>query len=220
MTRCAREPECPEEGFAWKPPSPLQFRVETERLLLRPYEPADVEPLFEAVNASREALVPWLPWARSDHRVIASTMRYVSSQIMALTDTDALIAGGLGVAITDKTDGSFVGGTGFHDLRRDSASCEIGYWIRADRHGQGLCTEAVRHWIAWLLETPDKGGLGLNRIRIFCSADNTPSARVPEKLGLRAEVRQRLDYHVPGYGVTDRLGWGVLAEEWDAGGRE
>ena len=58
-----------------------------------------------------------------------------------------------------------------------------------------------------------EGGLGLNRVRVFCSADNTPSSRVPEKLALTPELRQRADYFVPDHGVTDRLGWGVLAGE-------
>ena len=57
--------------------------------------------------------------------------------------------------------------------------------------------------------------MGLRHVRIYCSAANAPSRRVIEKLGVRQEVHQREDFFVPGVGVTDRLGWGVMTEEWD-----
>jgi RimJ/RimL family protein N-acetyltransferase len=40
------------------------YRIETERLVLRCYEPEDAALLKEAVDASLEHLQPWMPWAR------------------------------------------------------------------------------------------------------------------------------------------------------------
>ena len=213
MTRCFREPEAPGEGHAWKEPDPLDLCVETPRLLIRPYELDDAPGLFDAVNAGRDALLPWLPWARTEHREMASTLNFISGQVLRLRKP--LPPEGVALGVFDKASGELLGGSGFHDLRRDTASVEIGYWVRADRHNQGVCTEATAHWISRLLSPQGSGGLGLKRIRVYCSAENKASARVPEKLGLRAEVMQRADYYVPHHGVTDRLGWGVLADEWD-----
>lgn len=213
MTRCHSEPEAPDEGYAWKEPDPLELRVRTPRLLLRPYELDDAQRLFDAVNADRESLLPWLPWARTEHRQIASTLHFISGQILRLAKP--LPPDGVALGVFDASTEELLGGSGFHDLRRDTASVEIGYWVRGDRQRQGICTEATAHWLSKLLAPQDHGGLGLRRVRVYCSADNKASARVPEKLGLRAEVMQRGDYYVHHHGVTDRLGWGVMADEWD-----
>lgn len=218
MTRCASETERPDEGLAWRPPRRLATRVETPRLVIRGYELDDAPAVFEAINASREHLLPWLPWV-DDHRELAGTVRYIASQMVIASDPSTLSGDGsrmgLGVGIFEREGGAFVGGTGFNDVRPSTASAETGYWIRADRAGRGYCTEAMRHWLSWLLGAQEAGGLGLARVRIYCSSANAASRRIPEKLGLRQEVHQRADVHTPGVGVTDRLGWGVLRDEWD-----
>jgi RimJ/RimL family protein N-acetyltransferase len=216
VTRCANEPEFPRQGFAWTAPHPLEVRVETPRLSIRGYVLEDAALAFEAINASRSELVPWMLWARDQHHHPADSTKYISEQIVAMRQPDRISALGVGIFERDgDCEGAFIGGTGFHDLRRDTACAETGYWIRSDRHRRGYCTEAMRHWISFCLKPQPAGGLGLNRLRIFCSAENTGSVRVCEKLGLRKELHQRADYFVPTVGVTDRLGYGVLAEEWD-----
>lgn len=213
MTRCHREPEAPHEGFAWTEPDPLELTVHTPRLIIRLWELHEAARMFEVINACRDSLLPWLPWARTEHFHLSSTTEYVAKQLNR--SRRPFTADGIGLGIFEKATGQLLGGSGLHDLRRDTASVEIGYWVRGDRRNQGFCTEAVAHWISKLLAPQARGGLGLNRIRVYCSADNKASARVPEKLGLTPEVMQRQDYHVPHHGVTDRLGWGVLASEWD-----
>ncbi len=42
-------------------------RLEGERIVVRPWRAGDGAVLFEAVDASREAILPWLPWGRSSH---------------------------------------------------------------------------------------------------------------------------------------------------------
>ncbi len=218
MTRCASEHEKVDEGLAWRPPSSLTVRVETPRLVIRSRTLEDGPALFEAINASRDRLLPWMPWARTDHFDLASTTEYLAGRISTAQDPSQLIGEGaqrgFDVGIFER-EGACVGGTGFNDVRPSTASAETGYWIRGDCHGRGYCTEAMRHWISWLLRPQDAGGLGLQRLRIYCSSANKASQRIPQKLGLRQEVMQRADYYVPDVGVTDRLGWGVLADEWD-----
>lgn len=213
MTRCANEPEFPAEGFAWTPPAQiLPVPLESERLVIRAYELDDIPEVVETIRSNREQLQPWMPWAADEAWSPAHAGKFICEQIIALQDPKAFAAVGLGVF--DRATGEFLGGSGVHDVRRDTASCETGYWIRADRRGRGYAGEACARAISWALG-PQPAGLGLRRVRAFCSKDNTASVRVLEKLGLRKELHQRLDYHVPHYGVTDRLGFGVLADEWD-----
>jgi RimJ/RimL family protein N-acetyltransferase len=102
-----------------------------------------------------------------------------------------------------------------HDLQRASASCETGYWIHREAGGQGYAGEACAATISWAMKPAGEGGLGLRRVRVICSGANHRSVRVIEKLGLPKELHQRQENHLPGVGLTDRLGWGVMAHEWD-----
>ena len=212
MTRCASERETG-LGLGWTAPDPLPVRVETPRLVLRVYELDDAPALFEAVSTGRDALLPWMVWARDTHRDQAETTHFITSKMMDLRDPGKLDNVVLGVF--ERESGRLVGGTGIHGISRDTASAEAGYWIRGDARGRGYATEAARHAISWALRPQAEGGMGFRRVRIYCSAANAPSRRVIEKLGIRQEVHQREDFFVPGVGVTDRLGWGVMAGEWD-----
>lgn len=213
MTRCQSEMNFPSPGLGWTAPVPVRCQIETPRMVIRPYRLNEAHQINSIINANRDTLLPWMPWARSQHAEVAGTAKYIAEQILAQSAGHAFAS--IGVGIFERENGEFLGGTGVHDVRTDTASCETGYWIRGDRCGQGLATEACRHLISWALTDQSAGGLGLRRVRIFCSAANAASRRIPEKLGLRQEVHQRDDYYIEGLGPTDRLGWGVMADEWD-----
>jgi len=208
-----------DKGLNWTPLTPVPTTIETPRLLLRPYRPEDGPEIHRVVNANREHLSTFMPWARDAHRTVEGSIAFAAEHARIAAEPvgpnrDQRPAN-LVLAIIERATGAIVGGTGYHDARPDSASCETGYWVVADRAGRGYVTEAMRHWISRLLERQTAGGLGFNRVRIYCSHANAASRRVCEKLGLRVEGHQRADLFVEGIGVTDRLGWGVLAAEWD-----
>lgn len=197
----------------WESPVPiLAMPLETERLVIRCYTLDDVDALFEAIDANRDALLPWMSWASAGHRSRVHTAKFVTEQILACEDHATFQAVSLG--IFERASGSLVGSTGIHCLHRGSSSCETGYWIRPEVRGRGYAGEACARTISWAMGD-QPGGLGLRRVRAFSSADNMASRRVLEKLGLPLESVQREDYYVEGYGLTDRLGWGVLRCEWD-----
>jgi RimJ/RimL family protein N-acetyltransferase len=212
MTRSLNEVIVPASGYRWSAPDVVRCHLETPRLTVRAYRLEDAEAVFRTTNDHREHLLPWMPWA-SGVRQIADSAKYIAEQIIATTAGPIFSV--IGVGIFERDSGEFLGGTGVHDLQPNAASCDVGYWIRGDRCGQGIATEACRHVMSWAFSDPSAGGLGLRRLGIYCSSANAASRRVPEKLGLRLEVRQRENYYVEGLGLTDRLGWGVMAQEWD-----
>lgn len=57
--------------------------------------------------------------------------------------------------------------------------------------------------------------LGVHRIEAFCVADNTGSAHVLEKIGLRQEARLRDKEYYKGR-WWDRLVYAVLEPDWRA----
>jgi RimJ/RimL family protein N-acetyltransferase len=202
----------------WSRPDPLPGAVETERLLIRPYEPADAGALFEAIDRSREALLPWMVWTLSDHQTEADSAYYIEHGRRSAEKPDCT---DFSLGIFERPTGRFLGGTGFHRIEPGVRDVEIGFWLRPDAQGRGLCTEAIGALISSAFVAQSDGGWGFRRVHLFCGTENTTSRRVMERLGLRLEQRTRQDRyldtltHGGATGYHDNLGYAVLADEWD-----
>lgn len=192
----------------WRKPDPLPDPVaQTARLIVRAYRPGDARALHQAVEASREALLPWLPWARDGNRTveICRDLIHEFSRRSSQVEADDFVLG-----IFDRASGALLGGTGFHRIDPEAACAEIGYWIHADHRRLGLCREATA-----ALVTAGFREWGFRRIKISCADRNTGSVRLIERLGLRLEARERAERFVEGHGYVDSLTYAVLREEWD-----
>lgn len=195
----------------WKAPRPLPAECRTPRLILRFWRPEDAAGMLTALEVDRASFLPWLPWVAVDNRTLPECIY----QIEKLRRESEAGDGNFVLGIFDRASGEAVGGTGLHRIEPECHQAEIGYWMRADRRGQGMCTEAVAHLISWGFLEQERGGWGLRRIEIFCAAANAASQRVPRKLGLTQDVARRKHRFVPAVGWDDTLGWGVLRGEWD-----
>lgn len=201
----------------WEPPDPLPDSLRTRRLLIRAYRPADARALFDTVNRSRDSLLPWLPWAATQHLTPEQSaesidlFQRVAAERPMRPEHNAVFGYVLGIFRAD--DGALIGGTGFNRIVHESADAETGYWLAADARGQGCCTEAVGALIDWGMRPARDGGWGLRRVRIFAAAANAASCAVPRRLALREEARFVRDRWVPGHGWCDTIGWGVTAGE-------
>ena len=159
------------------------YRIRTDRLVLRCWDPHDAPRVKEAVDSSLDHLRPWMPWAREEPRPLeekAELLRRFRGQF----DLGRNFVYG----IFDREESEVVGGSGLH-TRVGPDAFEIGYWIRADRIGQGLATEATAALTRVGLEL-----CGGDRIEIRVDPSTTRSAAVPRKLGFREEatLRRRL----------------------------
>jgi ribosomal-protein-serine acetyltransferase len=141
----------------------------TERLLLEPVSDAHAESLLQAVVDSREELLPWMPWAREPS--LEGTRRQIERSGSAWIEDSEFH-----FCLVEQTTRQVLGVAG---LNRDrDGSAELHYWIRSDRSGRGLTTEASRALIAWAPRA-----LGLHRLTLWAGRDNAPSRRVASKLG-------------------------------------
>jgi RimJ/RimL family protein N-acetyltransferase len=201
----------------WTAPRPLPGPVTTERLNVRRLERGDGPALYRAIEASRDRILPWMAWALTDHQVVDDTVFYVERQRRA---AGTPVCREYAMLIVDRAGGEVLGATGLHDIRPALRQAEIGYWVRGDRQGQGLCTEALAGLLGAALRPAEDGGWGFRRIVIYNAVENPASRRVCEKLGLRLELRSRgaryLSPKAGGPGYHDLLGFAVLADEWDA----
>lgn len=213
MTQCSSENLFPAEGFGWKAPDPLPLEFESDRLILRAYTHEDPPELIRVIGESRDKLLPWLPWAKTAHMDFESSLAFVMERRMSHREPQSCKQIVLGMFLKDT--GELIGGSGIHDIRPDTASCEAGYWCAASHRRKGYSEEACRRVISWAMATHAQGGMGLRRVRIYTSSGNEGSTALANKFGITKEVEQRDDYFVQGFGISNRCGWGVLADEWD-----
>ena len=183
---------------------PPPYRIVTERLVVRCWDPRDAPLLLEATVASLEHLRPWRPWADDEPMSLPGQVEKLRRFRARFDLGEDFI-----YAILDAGETQVLGGTGLH-RRVGDAAFEIGYWIRADRLREGLVTEAVA-----ALTRVAFAVCGVDRVEIHVETANVASARVPPRLGYREEarLRRRLPAGIPGGEPRDMVVYTLFAAE-------
>ena len=118
--------------MAWEGP-PAPYRIETERLVIRCYEPRDAPLLHEAVDSSVDHLQEFMPWSR-ERKTLAETVDLIKGFRAAFDTAENFVCG---IFPADET--QLLGGTGLHP-RLEPGGLEIGYWIREGETRRGIAT--------------------------------------------------------------------------------
>ena len=94
------------------PPTTIDLPGELvgRRVLLRPYEPEDAAALKEAIEESREALRPWMPFADAHQTIEESIDWCVRSK------ASWLLRQPINLGIWERETGRYLGGSGFPRL--------------------------------------------------------------------------------------------------------
>ena len=146
------------------------IRIETERLILRPWTREDLEDFY--AYSSIEGLGQMAGW-------IPSKSMEESSVIL-----DIFIREKKTFAIELKASGRVIGSLGIEepdpDPEKEMLGREIGYALHKDHWGQGLIPEAVKAVISWCFDTPHYDFLTCSHFDW-----NHQSKRVIEKCGFR-----------------------------------
>lgn len=145
--------------------------LETERLILRPWEQADAESLYEyAKDPEVGPIAGWPP-----HSSIEES-RAVIRDVLSAEET---------YAVCLKEDNRAIGSIGLipptqshTDLKPDEL--EVGYWIGVPFWGRGLATEALRRIIDHAFED-----LGCSALWCGYYDGNVRSRRCQDKCGFR-----------------------------------
>jgi 5-(carboxyamino)imidazole ribonucleotide synthase len=160
-----------DDGPMQRPPERID--VTDARVVLRRHQPGDVDALHAVIEASRDHLRPFMPWADQDRDATAAFVAsvgegWVSGESYGYLVTEQGAAG---------NGERLLGGCGLH-RRGDPGTIEIGYWLRPDAVGRGVMTAAAR-----ALTTAAFGLDGIARVEIRCDAANERSAAIPRRLG-------------------------------------
>jgi RimJ/RimL family protein N-acetyltransferase len=167
---------------SWEGP-PAPYRIETERLVIRCYEPRDAPLTKEAIDSSLEHLRPWMPWAELEPQTLEEKTDLLKSFRAKFDAGENFV---YAIFSTDET--KQLGGTGLHP-RIEPGGLEIGYFIRANATRQGFVTESTAALTRVGFEICEA-----DRIEIRIDPENEASFGVPRKLGFveEATLRRRL----------------------------
>jgi len=187
---------------SWEGP-PAPYRIETERLVLRCYDPEDAPLLKDAVDRSLEHLRPWMPWTPDEPEALDTVYERLRGFRGRYDLGDDYVMGTF-----SPDDSRVLGGTGLHTRLGDGA-LEIGYWIAADAVGRGYATE-----LSAVLTRVGFEHFGVDRIEIRVDPENERSEKVPRKLGFthEATLRRRLPTK-RGSDLRDVNVWTMFATE-------
>lgn len=150
------------------------IKLETERLLLRPFTMDDKELIFEVMK-DRELFeyTPDEPW-----QSIEAADEFIRLALW-LCDSEYETFKHF-FAITEKESGKIIGICGVGGIEYDRSENEVFYHIGKDYWGKGYATEAVEAILQYAFEQ-----LGLSKVIGAVHLGNSASIRVMEKIGLK-----------------------------------
>jgi RimJ/RimL family protein N-acetyltransferase len=181
------------------------YRIETDRLVVRCWDPRDAPLIKEAIDSSLDHLRPWMPWAQEEPKPVEQTVSLLRT-FRGRFD----LGEDFTYAIFSRDERQVLGGAGLHTRVGDGAF-EIGYWIRSSHVRQGLVTEAVSALTRVAFER-----CGVDRIEIHVDPENVASRGVPVKLAYveEATLRRRLPPKTPGTPRRDEVVFTMLSEDY------
>jgi ribosomal-protein-alanine N-acetyltransferase len=135
--------------------------------------PDDAPALSELLRQNRDFLAPWEP-LHGDDRFTVEGQDTAIRQILARHDEGTALPH----VVLDAA-GAIAGEISLTNILRGAVlSARLGYWVAADRNGQGLASAAVRHLAQIAFRE-----LGLHRIEAATLVHNAASRRVLERTG-------------------------------------
>jgi len=145
-------------------------------ILMRRFHINDAEDTFAAVRESLTELKPWMSWAHDGYSM-QETKDFIRIT-RARWEEGTLFA----FAITDAKSGSILGGCSLSHIHPVYHLCNLGYWVRTSRRGEGIAVRATKLAARYAFER-----VGLIRVEIVMAVKNTASRRVAEKVGAHYE---------------------------------
>ncbi len=150
------------------------YRIETDRLIIRCYEPADASKLLDAITISIDHIRPWMPWAKDEPTDLETKINLLRKFRGQFDLGEDYVFG-----VFDKSEKEIIGSTGLH-TRLGNDVREIGYWINVKHINNGFATEVVSALTKVGFEIEK-----LSRIEIDMIPENVRSQNIPKKTGIQ-----------------------------------
>lgn len=183
-----------------------ELTIKTERLILRPFEKADLEAVL--TYYSLPDVQRYLEWKARDGAEAKEAFDGMRKQTRLTRPGDALT-----LAIVRKTDARVIGHVTLRWTDATAAQGEIRFAIAPPMRRKGYGAEAVRAVITYGFDE-----YRLHRIFARTAGANEASARLLRDLGMRLEAHYR--EHALFHGDWDEeLHFAILDREWRRGAK-
>jgi len=148
----------------------------TPRLLLRRSRPEDAE----AISSYRSdpEVHRYQGWERTDRSGIRAEIEEMARR------EPGEPGGWVQLSVEEQPGGPIVGDVGLSCVDGEPGTIKVGYTIAPAFQGRGYATEAIDALVAYAFDTLDA-----DLVRAYASAENIPSHRVAEKVGLHLVER-------------------------------
>jgi RimJ/RimL family protein N-acetyltransferase len=146
---------------------------------IRPFKSTDASALQGAVSSSVGHIGPWLDWCTPRY-TLKDARAWVNSSIDHWQQGQAFRW-----AIVGSNDKHILGGVDIYLPVLGQPVGQMGYWVRRDSVGRGICTQAAAQALHWSFDR-----LGLARVELFVQPDNAASIAVALKLGAKLQGQQ------------------------------
>ena len=171
-------------------------RIETHRLILRPFRIEDAEDMF-GNWASDPEVTRFLTWPA--HRSIEVTRMLLNDWILKYRD-----GGFFNWAMEWKENGRVIGNISVVRFIEELETAEIGYCMSRTYWGRGIMPEALRAVTDFLFDS-----VGVNRVTACHDVNNPKSGRVMQKAGMKFEGIMRAAGK-NNLGFCDEVRYGIL----------
>lgn len=148
----------------------------TERLRLRRSRAEDAETI--SAYRSDPEVHRYQGWERLDPEGIGSEIEEMARRAPGAP------GGWVQLSVEELESGRLVGDVGLSPADEEPGVIKVGYTIAPAFQGRGYATEAVGALVAYAFDT-----LEADIVRAYASAQNAPSVRVAEKVGMRLVER-------------------------------
>jgi RimJ/RimL family protein N-acetyltransferase len=187
------------------PLTPTAYRIETSRLLMRCWSPADARQLRASLDDNSRHLRPWIPFMKDEPLSLEQTVERLRG-IRASFDLRQHYR----YAVFD-AGGEKLLGENILLGRVGPGAFEIGYWI--DRHaaGQGFASEATCALIRVAFEIEK-----VDRLEIHVEPGNAASTAIPLKLGFTHEATLPRRASNSEKNFCDLMIWSLFAQDYPA----
>ena len=183
------------DSFDFKRQSPkdlTSIQIDGERISLRSIDESYSSEIFREFDS--EITRYMLPGPAEN---IEETLSFISDSLDGMRAGHELV-----LAITDKTDGEFLGCCGLHG-RGNPKTPELGIWLKKEAHGNHYGKEAIESLTAWAVDNVD-----FDYVIYPVDKANIPSRKIPEALGgvifekksvktMRSEYLEEVVYRIP-----------------------
>lgn len=175
-------------------------RIETERMILRPFVMEDAGDMYRNW-ASDPEVTKFLTWPT--HKSMEISKMVLKDWIPQYAD-----GGYFNWAMEYKENGQVIGNISVVKLREDIGAADMGYCMGRAYWRKGIMPEALKAVMAYLFDN-----VGLNRVAACHDVNNPKSGRVMDKAGMKLEGIWR-QAGLNNQGICDEVWHAALRGEW------